>query len=136
MRRPEQLASGSKSLLALVPDGIGKVVIKGDRQIADLGVHAKVDAFGRLPPPRRKMESLVELGQIACFDGNVEFAEIPGPEAQFAPRKTAALGGTLLPQVSKIGHPRAFTISSVIFLASPKSIMVLSRKKSSFSIPA
>ncbi len=32
--------------------------------------------------------------------------------------------------------PRDWTISSVIFLASPKSIMVLLRKKSSLSTPA
>jgi DNA-binding transcriptional LysR family regulator len=45
-------------------------------------------------------------------------------------------GGGAPASAAGCGQPSDLTISSVIFFASPNSIIVLSRKKSSFSIPA
>ena len=58
----------------------------------------------------------------------------------FSLRNTDSIGlpghnGDLLRRLSKVSQS-AFTIPSTIFLASPNSIMVLSRKNSSFSTPA
>jgi len=75
-----------------------------------------IDSRAPSPPFRQTIKTRGPTRRVVARDGQNpwrSFAELPGDQ-----------------------WPRALTIVSVIFLASPNSIMVLGRKNNSFCTPA
>ena len=98
-------------------------ILTESNQVTPAGLEPKFSAWVDRRSTREPSAYITGVREFYSLDFEVTPAVlIPRPE-------TEIIVEAALPLI-------AFTISSVIFLASPNSIIVLSRKKSSFSTPA
>ncbi len=134
----EQVALTGEPAPATAPDGFALTALRPQTQGPQgAGPGDHLDPARRRPGPRRPRGRLCPVGKRPRRRGDEHDVHRSGPRSQ---RRRAGQRGPR-PQLQRaaLSGPRAqsdLRMPSTIFLASPNSIMVLSRKNSSFSTPA